>query len=213
MLGRLLLNLGSNLLFIEQTADFQGCPILSSGSLERLVVKRDAARLPQFRNAATELFLTYGYHAISTKKIAVKAGVSEALVFRHFVNKEGLLLTLLDLENENISRILNPIYDEQDPKALLRRVIKLAFSDDHRKHLKFSIKMKWELKLTDDIILSATRDALFQSFSKLRFKQPDLETDLLLCMIEGIISNSLTKTEKDYRHLEELLIRKYHLNQ
>ncbi len=44
------------------------------------------------RNAALELFLTHGYDATSTARIAEHAGVSEMTLFRHFPAKDALLL-------------------------------------------------------------------------------------------------------------------------
>ncbi len=40
--------------------------------------------------AALELFATHGYEATTTKAIAERAGVTEAMVFRHFASKRDL---------------------------------------------------------------------------------------------------------------------------
>ena len=40
--------------------------------------------------SAQTLIATHGYSAVSTAKIAAHAGVSEALIFRHFKSKKGL---------------------------------------------------------------------------------------------------------------------------
>ena len=45
--------------------------------------------------AALHLFSEMGYTGTSTRMIAIKSGVSEGLIFRHFKNKEGLLNVLL----------------------------------------------------------------------------------------------------------------------
>ena len=44
---------------------------------------------------ALQLFANEGFHATSTSRIAKEAGVSEGLIFRHFINKEGLLRAIL----------------------------------------------------------------------------------------------------------------------
>ena len=45
--------------------------------------------------AALDLFAKQGVAASSTRAIAQEAGVSEGLIFRHFVNKEALLTEVL----------------------------------------------------------------------------------------------------------------------
>ena len=49
-----------------------------------------------FLQAALELFSTQGYAATTTKAIAECAGVTEALLFRHFRNKEELLQAVVE---------------------------------------------------------------------------------------------------------------------
>lgn len=44
------------------------------------------------REAALELFVTHGYAATSTARVAERAGVSEMTLFRHFPSKDALLL-------------------------------------------------------------------------------------------------------------------------
>jgi len=43
-------------------------------------------------DAARELFAAQGYERVSTREIASRAGVTQALVFRHFGTKEGLFV-------------------------------------------------------------------------------------------------------------------------
>ena len=45
--------------------------------------------------SAQTLIATHGYSAVSTAKIAAHAGVSEALIFRHFKSKKGLAKAVL----------------------------------------------------------------------------------------------------------------------
>ena len=55
----------------------------------------DARRL-QILRVAVSLFAHEGFKGTTTKKIAEAAGVSEAMVFRHFANKEDLYTAILD---------------------------------------------------------------------------------------------------------------------
>jgi AcrR family transcriptional regulator len=53
-------------------------------------------RRRQILRVAVSLFSRQGFGGTTTKKIAEAAGVSEAMVFRHFANKEELYAAILD---------------------------------------------------------------------------------------------------------------------
>lgn len=53
-------------------------------------------RREQILRVAVSLFSNHGFRGTTTKEIAQAAGVSEAMVFRHFATKEELYAALLD---------------------------------------------------------------------------------------------------------------------
>ena len=53
-------------------------------------------RREQILATAVNLFSRNGFRGTTTKEIAQAAGVSEAMVFRHFANKEALFTAILD---------------------------------------------------------------------------------------------------------------------
>lgn len=53
-------------------------------------------RRKQILRVAIQLFSQRGFSGTTTKEIATAAGVSEAMVFRHFANKEELYSAILD---------------------------------------------------------------------------------------------------------------------
>ncbi len=53
-------------------------------------------RREQILQTAVELFSQRGFRGTTTKEIARMAGVSEAMVFRHFANKDALYGAILD---------------------------------------------------------------------------------------------------------------------
>lgn len=58
--------------------------------------KRDRDTTQQkLLDAAVQVFASYGYDGATTKAIAEKAGVAEALIQRYFEGKEGLLIALM----------------------------------------------------------------------------------------------------------------------
>src|SRR2546430_17048674 len=50
----------------------------------------------QILRVAVSLFSQKGFGGTTTKEIAHAAGVSEAMVFRHFATKQGLYTSILD---------------------------------------------------------------------------------------------------------------------
>lgn len=54
-------------------------------------------RRTQILAAALDVFSELGFHGARTKDLAERAGVSEALLFRHFASKEDLIRAILEL--------------------------------------------------------------------------------------------------------------------
>ena len=53
-------------------------------------------RRKQILEVATELFGRHGFDGVTTRQIADGAGITEAMVFRHFATKEDLYHAILD---------------------------------------------------------------------------------------------------------------------
>jgi AcrR family transcriptional regulator len=68
-------------------------PIITGAGASRM--KGDERR-GQILATAVNLFSRNGFRGTTTKEIAQAAGVSEAMVFRHFANKEALYAAILD---------------------------------------------------------------------------------------------------------------------
>src|SRR3954468_17600419 len=77
-------------------------------------------RLPNLR-VAVPLFSQHGFRGPTTKEIAKAAGVSEAMVFRHFATKEELYSAILDHKA--------CVHDTLDP---LQRIAKAIQRKDDR---------------------------------------------------------------------------------
>jgi AcrR family transcriptional regulator len=65
-------------------------------------------RKPQIVAAARRLFAQRGYDATTTREIATEAGVSDALIYRHFPGKEALLRAVVDDGIARFSRLGSP---------------------------------------------------------------------------------------------------------
>src|SRR5271168_2300415 len=57
----------------------------------------------QLLDAALELFSRKGFGGATTKEIAAAAGVTEAIIFRHFPSKQALYTAVLDSKAESCS--------------------------------------------------------------------------------------------------------------
>jgi AcrR family transcriptional regulator len=69
----------------------------------------------QILRVAMRLFSQRGFRGTTTKEIALAAGVSEAMVFRHFATKEELYSAILDHKA--------CLHDELDPIAIVSEAI------------------------------------------------------------------------------------------
>lgn len=73
--------------------------------------------------AATTLFAKKGFNGTTTKEIARAAGISEALVFKHFPTKHALYAAIL-AEKVTVSELLSAV-EESEKKRDDRRVFSL----------------------------------------------------------------------------------------
>ena len=64
--------------------------VLAGGAL-----KRPKNRRAQIAMAAAELFCAHGYHGVGIDEIAATVGISGPAVYRHFPNKDAVLVELL----------------------------------------------------------------------------------------------------------------------
>jgi AcrR family transcriptional regulator len=81
-------------------------------------------RRPQIVAAARRLFARRGYDATTTRQIAAEAGVSDALIYRHFTGKESLLRAIVDDGITRFSELGPPPQDL--PATVAETVVQLG---------------------------------------------------------------------------------------
>ena len=99
-------------------------------------------RRRQLLRVAIDVFARNGFSGTKTKDIATAAGVSEAILFRHFATKEDLYHAILDMKEdtegpEKKSRDLQALMDARDDRGVflaVARQIGASFSDDPAFH-------------------------------------------------------------------------------
>lgn len=94
-------------------------------------------RRRQLLEAALDLFAQKGFNGTTTKEIAAAAGVTEAIIFRHFPSKQALYSAVLDAKHESgeIAAVVarwQSFMDANDDEGLFRALI-LKIIDDYRR--------------------------------------------------------------------------------
>jgi len=163
-------------------------------------------------NAALDLFSNEGYAATSTSRIAKKAGVSEGLIFRHFVNKQGLLDALLKEADVRLGELFGPILFETNPKKVIRRTIKMPFKiadgkDRNFKNLQTILKRDPEYNNPEK--LKPLIYKLTVAFQNLKYKDPENEARLLYHIIDNISTEVLKGNMKEASTFRDFLLKKY----
>jgi TetR/AcrR family transcriptional regulator len=65
---------------------------------------KSAERRSQLLGVAAELFAEKGFYGTTTKEISASAGITEALIFRHFENKDALYAAVIEEYIQNSRR-------------------------------------------------------------------------------------------------------------
>jgi len=168
-------------------------------------------RKEQILLAAFELFANEGFKGVSTSKIAKQAAVSEGLIFRHFNNKQGLLDAIMTMGVEKIGTHFAPIIAENDPKTAIRKTIELPFSLEEKEYYfwKLQFKLKWEMEYSSIEKMAPLVEKLTWAFSKLEYKEPKKEAELLIHIFESISGGIVKDGLESQKALKEFLIDKY----
>lgn len=164
-------------------------------------------------NAALELFADEGYNAVSTSRIAKKAGVSEGLIFRHFEHKKGLLQAIMEDAEARIGRLLAPVIFESDPKRVIRKIIALPFSIDPSEYdyWKLQFVLKWEEEYNNPNKMKPLIDKLTWAFTELGAAEPEQEALLLNLIIDAVSTGILRDGRATQEPLQAFLLKKYNV--
>ncbi|MBN2350214.1 MAG: TetR/AcrR family transcriptional regulator [Bacteroidales bacterium] len=141
---------------------------------------------------ALELFARQGYAVTSTSRIAKEAGVSEGLIFKHFVNKQGLLDAIVQNGMGDIERAINVCLRETNPKKSLAMSLDLALSlmREKKEFWQLTLSLKYQNpeianKYHHNDIMKMLQTSLEDAFVKLDYQNPLAEAQLF-----GVLINS-----------------------
>ena len=117
--------------------------------------------------SAQTLIAAHGFSTVSTAKIAAHAGVSEALIFRHFKSKKGLASALLSAGSRARASLIYGRLNDADPTEVLRSftAIQLNVFEDLREVLAWVAMIRMtqenpESRTIDTFVLERLRWAI-----------------------------------------------------
>src|SRR5262245_46072826 len=93
----------------------------------------------QIRDTARELFAREGYESVSMRRIGAEIGCSPMAIYRHYENKEELLLSICEETFSRMIRLLDEVREKPGtPLQKLRRSLRtlLEFHISHPNHYK-----------------------------------------------------------------------------
>jgi len=162
---------------------------------------------------ALELFAKEGYKATSTSRVAKQAGVSEGLIFRHFINKEGLLNAIIKEGEERAKILFADIVLETDPKEVIRKTLtlgnKMIENKEDADFWKLQYKIKWEMEFYGDYKMEPLEVALTNAFSKLDYNNPKLEARTLLLNLDGLATRYFLQNSFNLNEMISYMCEKY----
>lgn len=172
-------------------------------------------RKQSIADAAESLFASRGFEQTSTQLIAKEAGVSEALIFKHFGSKDKLLNTLI---KNGYARIVEHnrgmLHFDDRPLdfvfSLLDLPVKLVAQEPRFWEMQYRlIDMPVSLK-EHQRFLKPVHTLLVKAFTSLGYTSPKEETQLLMLLVDALWKREVLQGGKGItRPLSELMKRKY----
>ena len=157
----------------------------------------------QIINTAISLFANEGYETTSIQKLAATAGVAQGLLYRHFKNKEDLLLHLSGIGIAQVQQTLLPYLDEEN-----------SFSKAFKEHIRLTCgylatnrdlwKVIHNARLNHALATAAEADSMVQELvlkpiiSKLKqsgYSDADMYAWYIFSLVDGMTSLYLAHPE------------------
>lgn len=165
-------------------------------------------RKQSIADSALTLFASRGYDNTSTQLIAKEAGVSEALIFKHFGNKEKLLSFIIKEGYKRIVESNRGIFQDKQPLDFVYTVIELPYK------LVWEEPQFWELqyRLLDleismkqhERFMQPLNAMLVKAFKELGYEEPEKETELMLVFVEAFWKYLIAHREENKTKFLEL---------
>jgi AcrR family transcriptional regulator len=123
-----------------------------------------AERKRQLLAHAKQLFVTLGYHATTTEKIAAAAGVTEPVLYRHFESKKALFLEVLEeIRTATLGRWRTETANLTDPLAKLHAIADMYLGTTRVHAVEFRIMHRTLVETDDEEIVALMRSFYLDS--------------------------------------------------
>ena len=163
--------------------------------------------------SALQLFAERGYENTSTALIAKEAEVSEALIFKHFGNKDLLLDYIIRHGYKRVIEQGRGRLPENAPLELIYKIIDLPYT------LVQEEPAFWKLqnRLVDVAVARTQHERFLQplpgllakAFQQLGYAEPDKEARLLMLLVEVLWKSLATQDHGDIPEMLEFIKTKY----
>ena len=161
-----------------------------------------------------ELFSNKGFKGTSTRSIADLAEVSEGLIFKHFKSKNGLLSELLKIGASKSTPEIEKIKNSNDPKDMISSCIRLFLN------IKKEDYPYWRLYYANGFeensqtigLEPLLKKTIMAAFKKLGHAKTELEAELLLNSLDGLMIKMLTINNYNPEAQVNLILKKYRLS-
>ena len=125
-----------------------------------------AERKDQIVKATVDCITKYGYHNFSMQDVANAAGVSKGIIHYYFLNKEELMMCVLEKVAGNIEKLIaEDTLSSDDPKRKLQIFVQVAFEVVRKTKEYYQVNMDFwtQINQNDDI-----RKAISKHYDKFR---------------------------------------------
>ncbi|MCC3160032.1 TetR/AcrR family transcriptional regulator [Hymenobacter sp. 15J16-1T3B] len=170
-------------------------------------------RKQHIAQVALQLFGEKGFENASTQQIAKAAGVSEALIFKHFGSKDQLLDFVIRSGYKRIIEENRGWLSEQDPLTFIHAVIdlpvKLVQTEPHFWKLQYRLANVESARQQHERFMQPVPALLEKAFKALGYEEPEKEASLLLLLVEALWKIEANKTDEHVRDMLDFIKRKY----
>ena len=117
-------------------------------------------------HATIECIAQYGYTNFSMQDVAKVAGVSKGIIHYYFMNKEELMMSVLNRVSSDIEQLLSNLLETiKNPEQCLRSVLHLCFGVVRKKREYYCINMDFWTQINQK---EKVRQSIAQHYEKFR---------------------------------------------
>lgn len=169
-------------------------------------------RKEKILSTGLKLFAKQGYEQTPTNQVSTKAEVSEGLLFKHYVSKEGLLKAIFEAGQAKTAQIREELLAETDPEVFLSLYMEypLSMHEVDKDFWRLNLSLMFEqpalyASLIDKDYNKTMNERLRKAFDEADYADPEGETERLKAMMVGYCWNMLQTPKADHRELIDFL--------